>query len=69
MAELFGIDWDAPLPTDDDEVESIIAPDIPNPLTVAQFVELQATVHPSTSNSNYGLDYYIEVVRYSQSRV
>ena len=30
MLELFRMDWDATLPTDDDEVENITVPDIPN---------------------------------------
>lgn len=60
--ELFGIDWDAPLPTVEDEVESVNVPEVHNPLTVEQFAELQVTVLPSSDDSDYGIAYYIEVV-------
>ena len=68
-SELFGIDWDAPLPTHDDVVDQVSIPTIDNPLTVEQFTELQATVHPSADDSDYGISYYMEVVHFILSRV
>ena len=68
VSQLFGIDWDAPLPTDDDtQIVSILVPT--NPLSEEQFTEFQVTLPPVTQDSDYGLARYLDCVRYVQLRL
>ena len=61
--QLYGIDWDAFLPTDDD-VQIVSVPMPTNPLTEEQFTDLQVTLPPVIQDSDYGLTQYFDCVRY-----
>ena len=43
-------------------LQIVEVPNIPNPLTPAHYLELQATIHPTFEDSDYGLSQYIDVV-------
>lgn len=66
--QLYGIDWDAPLPTDDD-VQIVSVPTLTNPLSEEQFTDLQVTLPPAIQDSDYGLSLYLDCVRYVQLRL
>lgn len=62
------MDWDAPLTTHDD-FEQVEVPPILCPLTDSELEELQRTVQPTASDSDYGIGCYMEVVHFIQSRI
>ena len=68
MPQLYGIDWDAPLPTGSKEA-SVIVPDILNPLAAEQLGELEAISQPTTTDSNYGISYFMQVVQFIEQRI
>lgn len=57
-ATLFGIDWDAPLSTDSSDAEQVHIPDIPNPLSPADYARLQNAVRPMEWSSDFGSTQY-----------
>ena len=64
--QLFGIDWDGPLPLEEEEVR-VVVPECPCPLTDVQLDELSTIVSPLSSSTNYGIDLYQSVVQYVES--
>ena len=63
---LYGIDWDAPLPLDPDDVEAVNVPDIPNPLSEEHFLELQSTfIASADEETDFGK--YMNVVRFVEA--
>ena len=68
-AELYGIDWDAPLPIGADDLQVVEVPDIPNPLTDEHYMELQTNIHPTSADSDYGVRQYLNVLDFVQSKV
>ena len=69
MPQLYGIDWDAPLPTGSEEAECVIVPDILNPLAAEQFGELEAIPQPTATDSDYGIRYFMQVVQFIEQRI
>lgn len=67
---MFGIDWDAPLATDND-VERVSVPAIDCPLTPEDLLELQTSVPLPIvyDDYDYGIGYYMESVRFIESHV
>ena len=66
---MYGIDWDAPLSTESAEPDQINVPDIPNPLSSADYVELQAAVNPMQQLDDFGVSLYIDTIRFVYSKI
>lgn len=65
--ELYGVDWDAPLPAADEDIQIVSVPTVNNPLSEEEYSELQATLPPNVQDSDYGLTQYF--LRFVQLRV
>ena len=65
---MYGIDWDAPLSTDDD-VDSVGVPATPTPLSSTDYAELCQTIDPIAHSESYGVDEYIAAVQFVQRRI
>ena len=63
-----GIDWDGPLPTEDD-VEAVEVIQTHNPLNDDDFMQLQLTVDPNQNSSNFGIDLYLDTLNFVQQQV
>ena len=57
----YGVDWGGPVPHDSKD-HDINIPEIPNPLTRVDMLELQATLLHEESNMQYGVDSYERVL-------
>lgn len=66
---LFGIDWDAPLSTDTREAELVECPPVPNPLSTADYRQLQATVHPTAQSNDFGYSLYKDTLQFVASKL
>lgn len=55
---LYGIDWNAPLGTDDDNTAMIEVPMIETPPNDRDYSELCTLIDPTTSTDFYGIDQY-----------
>lgn len=55
---LYGVDWDAPL-TSDDDAEAVEVPATINPLTSRDYLELQQSVDPTVGSDSHGVDHYL----------
>lgn len=64
--QLYGIDWDRPLPLEDEGTVEV--PNCPCPITDIQLDELSNIVSPLSSSANYGIDLYQSVLQYVESR-
>lgn len=65
---LYGIDWDAPLPLDPEDAESVDVPDIPNPLSDEHFLELRSTLCIAPEDeTDYGVSKYMDVVHFVEA--
>lgn len=64
----YGIDWNAPLSTDDD-IEAVEVPATRNPLTLSEFAQLQQTIDPSLPTDDYGVNQYLMTVDFVLSKV
>ena len=62
-SRLYGIDWDAPLATDED-VEVVEVPGIPNPLSSSDYADLCQAIDPTAHSESYGVDEYITTVQF-----
>ena len=62
------MDWDAPLISDDDAA-AVEVPATINPLTCHDCLELQQFVDPTTDSDSHGIDHYLTVVRFVESKV
>lgn len=69
QATLYGIDWNAPLGTDSDEVEAVEIPATSNPLISSDFSQLQQLIHPTSESDNHGIDQYLATIRFVESKV
>lgn len=66
---LYGIDWNAPFSTDDDQAEAIEVPAIHNPLAEGDYLELCEVVNPMAQSDSYGLDQYRLTVDFVEDRM
>ena len=65
----FGIDWNAPFGTEDDQAEAIEVPAILNPLTEGDYSELCELVNPMAHSDSYGLDQYRLTVDFVETKI
>ena len=62
-----GIDWNGPLPFDDDNIVNVDPPQLPlNPL---DFQELCININPLEPSSEYGMELYTETVHFVINKV
>lgn len=66
--EEYGIDWNAPLQTDDG-VEAVEIPATENPLTSTDYTQLQQLINPSTDPDNHGITQYLLATDFVQQKV
>ena len=66
---MYGIDWDAPLPIGEDDLQVVAVPDIPNPLKDEHYMGLQTTIQPTSADCDYGVRQYLDVLNFDQSEV
>lgn len=59
----YGVDWGGPVPHDSSD-HRINIPEIPNPLTRVDMLELQATLLHEESSMQYGVDSYERVLQF-----
>ena len=64
---LYGIDWDAPLSTDND-ADMVEVPEVHNPLSETDYTELCETIDPLSATDNHGIDHYINAVQFVISK-
>ena len=58
----YGIDWDGPLPQEDNEADQIEVPDCNCPLSEEQYRVLQDRISPLADSPSHGIDLYIETL-------
>ena len=68
QAALYGIDWDAPLGTDEG-ADAVEVPATPNPLTPADYSQLCQLVDPASDSDNHGINHYLAAVHFTQHKV
>lgn len=59
---LYGIDWNGPIPEEDDN--QIDVPEVRNPLQDQDFQRLQAVIHPLAQSDCFGVDIYLQVLEF-----
>ena len=64
QVDLFGIDWNGPIPLLDDDTNVIEVVQTTNPLPQTDFQELQATVSPLTESDCQGVDLFIKTLEF-----
>ena len=76
--EDYGIDWDGPVPHDDDiddvdddniNCDSVIVPEIECPLDGIHLDELSDEISPLANTTNYGIDLYERTLDFISSRL
>ena len=55
----FGIDWNGPIPEDDNNIVDIR--EVNNPMLQEEEEELQSIISPTALSDNFGVDIYIRV--------
>ncbi|XP_019853028.1 PREDICTED: uncharacterized protein LOC109582628 [Amphimedon queenslandica] len=58
----FGIDWDGPL--SDEDTNYVNVPDVDNPLTDEDYLELQETISPLDNSNSFGVDIFLKVLQF-----
>ena len=66
---LYGIDWDAPLTTNAENVDAIEVLGIPSPLSAADYAQLCHTIDPTAFSECNGVDEYISTVWFVERRI
>ena len=64
----YGIDWNAPLGTDED-ADAVELPTTRNPLTVTDYVQLQQVIDPYSNSDDHGIDQYLLAVDFVEHKV
>lgn len=65
----YGIDWDGPLPENNEDGNEVEVPETRNPLSGEKFYELSNTIHPLRASDCYGIDIYQETVGFILSSI
>ena len=65
---LYGIDWDGPLSYDEESEDIVTVPKCECPLTSAQLQVLHDEVPPLSSNENYGIDTFLQVLQFIKTQ-
>ena len=69
-AQLYGIDWDGPMPDfEDEEVDHVTVPECLCPISPDDYDELEQTISPSATSSNYGIDLYSSAVAFVEEKL
>jgi hypothetical protein len=68
-AQMYGIDWDGPIPDHEDEVDWVTVPDCRCPLSAEDYDDLEHAISPTAASSNYGIDLYLSVVRFVEDKL
>ena len=58
----YDIDWDGPIPLDDDN--TVVIPNCNHQLDEDQLEELSNTVDPLDQSQNYGIDVYLSALQF-----
>ena len=66
---LYGIDWNAPLGTDDDSAKAVQVSAIHNPLSPDDYSQLCDVVDPTAYSDTHGVDQYIATLQFIVDRV
>ena len=66
---LYGIDWNAPLGTDDDQPENVEVHTTHNPLSANHYSELCELVDPTVYSDYHGLDQYRLAVQFVEDKL
>lgn len=66
-AQLYGVDWNGPIPLDDD-AEQVEVPFTDIPLSESDYSELVETISPQNEDGNYGIGVYSCVLSFVESR-
>ena len=61
------MDWDGPLPVDDDS--TVFVPDTLMPLSTTDIEELVSLVNPLANSEQFGIDLYVQSVQFVLSRI
>ena len=64
----YGIDWDAPLSTEDD-LQAVHMNRINNPLTEDDFIQLCELVNPCTDDGNHGIFHYLTTLSFTENKL
>lgn len=68
--ERYGIDWDGPLPEEATSGEAIVeVPETGCPLSPEQHQELLNSIDPLRESESFGIDIYMETVRFVNTHV
>ncbi len=60
---LFGIDWNGPLP-DEEDMSSVDIPNVRNPLSEHDYAELLRSISPLNESTSFGTDLYLNVLNF-----
>jgi len=67
---MFGIDWNAPLPLNDEIAELVDVPATHNPLSQSDYTQLCRDVNPgSYPDGDYGVTEYEDTLMFVQNRL
>ena len=64
----YGVDWDGPFPTSDDE-NSVVVESPQELLCSVEYEELSSIVQPLAQSYDHGRDFYIATLEYTSSKV
>ena len=64
---LYGVDWDGPLPLDEDN--AVIVPSTLAPLPEEEMEQLTSQVNPLAISNEFGIDLYLECLQFIQSKL
>lgn len=65
--QLYGIDWNGPLPQDESDVDAVHIPDIECPLSELHLQQLHRTINPLIDATDYGIELYVSVLQFIHS--
>ena len=63
----YGIDWDGPIPIDNDEIQQVNINSIDNILSTSQLSNLQHIVNPLAEDGNFGINLYLNTLEFIQN--
>lgn len=63
----YGVDWDGPLVSDDDNV--VIVPTTNSPLPEYDMQELASRINPLAFSDELGIDLYVQTVHFVSARI
>lgn len=66
-AQGHGIDWEGPLPQEENEADQVEVPPCECPLTEEQYRQLQDNIPPLAESPNYGIDLYLDCLSFIEN--